>query len=246
MNSNLKTQPRTVAVMQPYIFPYLGYFQLIARSDAFIFYDDVSFIKGGWINSNKVLASSGGVQSFSVSLEGGQSSSRSISDTPLSTRREWQGKFIRSLRETYARAPHIEKVSALVNEVLTTPSSSIADLACLSIRAVCGYVGLTPHFERSSHFSPETLNQGRTERLITMTHRLEGRRYLNLDGGRALYEPTSFEASGIELRFLTPRLDTYMQGNRSSFIPSLSVIDTLMWNQPEMVYEMAQQGKVAP
>lgn len=246
MVSKLRKQPRTVAIMQPYIFPYIGYFQLIEKSDAFIFYDDVAFIKGGWIHSNKVLAPGGGIYSFSVSLDGGQSSSRSIANTPLSTKRDWQRKLTRTLRESYIRAPHVERVSALVDEVLTAPSESIADLACRSIRTICSYIGLTPHFEQSSHFSPETVNQGRTERLITMTHRLGGQRYLNLDGGRAFYNPTSFEASGIELRFLTPRLDTYLQGRRSNFAPSLSVIDILMWNQPEIVYEMAQKGRVAP
>ena len=43
------------AIMQPYIFPYLGYFQLVNCVDTFVFYDDVNFIKRGWINRNKIL-----------------------------------------------------------------------------------------------------------------------------------------------------------------------------------------------
>jgi len=44
-----------ISIMQPYIFPYLGYFHLIEASDRFIFYDDVNFIRKGWINKNKIL-----------------------------------------------------------------------------------------------------------------------------------------------------------------------------------------------
>lgn len=244
MAPNLQERLRTVAVMQPYIFPYLGYFQLIAKSDVFVFYDDVSFIKGGWIHSNRILAPDNGVQRFSVSLEGGQSSSRSIADTPLSPKRDWQRKFTRTLRETYARAPHVERICGLVDGVLAHSSDSIADLACLSVRMVCEYIGLNPRFERSSNFAPETSSLDRTNRLITLTHELQGECYINLEGGRTLYKSHPFNMASLELRFLSPHLPPYSQGIKKDFTPSLSVIDALMWNQPETVREMALQGKV--
>jgi hypothetical protein len=245
MAPNLQERLRTVAVMQPYIFPYLGYFQLIAKSDVFVFYDDVSFIKGGWIHSNRILAPNNGVQRFSVSLEGGQSSSRSIVDTPLSPKRDWQRKFTRTLRETYARAPHVERICGLVDGVLAHSSDSIADLACLSVRMVCEYIGLNPRFERSSNFAPETSSLDRTNRLITLTHRLQGECYVNLEGGRALYKPQPFKLAGLELRFLATEVPPYPQGLTNDFVPGLSVIDTLMWNQPEAVLRMASKGKIA-
>ncbi|WP_316016148.1 WbqC family protein [Roseobacter sp. HKCCA0434] len=246
MTPGSRTRPDTVAVMQPYLFPYLGYFQLIAASGSFVFYDDVAFIKGGWINRNRVLAPGGGLQVFSAALDGGQSSSRSIADTPLSARRDWQRKFARTLRESYARAPHVDAVCALVDRVLDAPGDSIADLACRSVRAVCDHVGLAPRFERSSQFAPETRALDRTGRLIELTRRLGGERYLNLEGGRALYGPGPFAEAGLELRFLAPRLEPYPQGRKADFVPGLSVLDALMWTPPETVRDMALGGEIAP
>ena len=61
-----------LAIMQPYLFPYLGYFQLIAAVDKFVFYDDVNFIKNGWINRNRLLIS-GKVNYITIPLSGASS-----------------------------------------------------------------------------------------------------------------------------------------------------------------------------
>ena len=46
---------KRLAIMQPYIFPYIGYFQLIADVDIFIVYDNIKYTKKGWINRNRML-----------------------------------------------------------------------------------------------------------------------------------------------------------------------------------------------
>ena len=58
-----------LAIMQPYFFPYIGYFQLINAVDKFVFYDDVNFIKGGWINRNRILVN-GEIKFFTVPITG--------------------------------------------------------------------------------------------------------------------------------------------------------------------------------
>ena len=44
-----------LAIMQPYFFPYIGYFQLIKSVDEFVIYDNIQYTKKGWINRNRIL-----------------------------------------------------------------------------------------------------------------------------------------------------------------------------------------------
>ena len=58
----------TAAIMQPYFFPYIGYFQLINSVDKFIVYDNIQFTKKGWINRNRILLN-GNDLLFSIPLK---------------------------------------------------------------------------------------------------------------------------------------------------------------------------------
>ena len=85
-----------LAIMQPYIFPYLGYFQLLNSVDHFVFYDDVNFIKGGWVNRNQLLINNQN-KFFTVPLK------KIISFTPINEVEihkklypNWRSKFYNS------------------------------------------------------------------------------------------------------------------------------------------------------
>ena len=58
-----------LGIMQPYYLPYIGYWQLLNAVDKYVIYDDVNFIKGGWINRNRIL-NNGVVQYFNVPMIG--------------------------------------------------------------------------------------------------------------------------------------------------------------------------------
>ena len=65
---NLLQGERKVAIMQPYLFPYIGYFQLITAVDMFVLYDNIKYTKKGWINRNRLLQN--GVDAmFSIPLK---------------------------------------------------------------------------------------------------------------------------------------------------------------------------------
>jgi hypothetical protein len=222
---------KTVGVMQPYFFPYLGYFQLVAASTIFVHLDDVAFIKGGWINRNRVLVQ-GNVHTISVPVRGA-SSHRIIRATPVAEEQNWRTPLLRLLEQAYARAPFRDQTLRLVERTICATYESIGALAEESIRAVCRHVGLSATWQRSSVDHPPRNLTG-TARILAICRALGANRYINAPGGRHLYAPEVFAREGIELRFLRPVLPRYPQASQE-YISGLSIIDVLMCNPPEQV-----------
>lgn len=222
----------SVAIMQPYFFPYLGYFQLAQAVDQFVFYDDVMFIKKGWINRNRILMQ-GDEFLFTIPLEK-QSQNKTIRQSTISWGNEFPDKFMNQLDSSYKKAPHYSKVRKLVERVLNKKFESLADLASCSVQETWSYLGL----EKKFHLSSELLvseDLGRAERLIEITKSLGESAYINAINGQELYKKDFFKKNGIDLSFLKPSLAPYFQGNTKEFISGLSIIDVLMWNDEEEV-----------
>ncbi len=143
----------SIALMQPYIFPYIGYFQLIHSVDRFIAYDDVTFIKQGWINRNRILAN-GAPLLFSVQLSGA-SSHTLIRDVSINIElfAAWRNKFLKTLEQYYCKAPRYEQVRSMVSEVLAGEPERISTLAIHSIKSVCAYLAISTEIvETASHY----------------------------------------------------------------------------------------------
>lgn len=224
-----------VAIMQPYFFPYLGYFQMVQAVDDFVFYDDVMFIKKGWINRNRILMQ-GNDFLFTVPLEK-QSQNKSIRESQVAWGPEFPGKFLSQLESAYKKSPHYEKVMPLIRQLLFQQTTSMADLAGKSIELVWQYLGQKKRFHYSSQM-PDNQADGRAERLIHLTKSLGATQYINALNGQTLYDKDFFAAHGVELQFIKPTLEPYTQGKSSDFIAGLSIIDVLMWNEPSVILTM--------
>jgi len=222
---------KTVVVMQPYFFPYLGYFQLVAASSEFVYLNDVAFIKGGWINRNRFLVQ-GREHLFTVPVAAA-SSHRSIANTTIGGPLGWSDRFLRLLDQSYARAPNRAATLNLVRQVVSFPHASIAALAEESVRAVCAYVGLRTEWRRSNEDALRSDLKG-AARVLNICQTLGADRYVNAPGGKELYDAEVFSRAGIDLRFLRPALPPYDQKG-PEFVPGLSIIDLLMFNPREQV-----------
>lgn len=225
-----------LAIMQPYLLPYLGYFQLVAQVDSFVFYDDVNFIKNGWINRNRLLAG-GEARYFTIPLQGASSFAR-IADVGVQPAAAWRRKMLNTVRQSYSRAPSFDAVFALLEDVLEPSCERIAELAKRSVAAVAGYLGLGTQFEwTSAVYGNEAL--GGAARVLDICRRAGAAHYYNLPGGRELYDADEFAAAGVTLHFIEPHLPPYAQG-RHEFVPGLSILDVLMWNEREAAARMVQ------
>ena len=222
-----------IAVMQPYIFPYLGYFQLINSADSFILYDDVNFIKQGWVNRNRILAN-GKENLFTIPLKNA-SSFTPINETELhpSLYAKWRIKFLRTLVQNYSKAPYFNKTYPVIENVFKE-DNNISVLATNSILAVLDYLDLKTKIHISSQDFKESKGLDRADRLIEISKKLNGSTYVNMIGGKDLYNREYFKKQNVELLFLKPRIKEYEQLGHN-FIPALSIIDVLMFNDKETI-----------
>lgn len=224
-----------IAIMQPYFFPYIGYFQLIKSVDKFIFYDDVNYIKGGWINRNNILINCQ-KNLFTIPLCGA-SSNRRINEIHVDTDNRKFKVFLKKIRNAYQKAPFFDAVYPMILGLFESYKGTIAQLAGESIIRTLGYLSLDRTIEYSSKSFEDSIHFQRDERLINIC-RIEGAsQYINPIGGKELYETKNFQEQGIKLSFLEPKIEPYLQFG-GEFISGLSIIDVLMFNSPQKIVEM--------
>jgi hypothetical protein len=227
-----------VGVMQPYFFPYIGYYQLVHAVDTFVFYDDVNFINRGWINRNRILIN--GQPSYITVALSGASQNKAICEIPVL---DDGRKILRSIEMAYRKAPYFQDAFDPIAQVLTGSVDNIGELAARSVTVVMDHLGIRRDFLRSSESFPETRGMERADRLIAITKACGGVHYVNAPGGETLYDKEEFRARGVELHFLQPVLPTYPQfGN--TFQPGLSIVDVLMFNPVETVRTMLQNANL--
>lgn len=222
--------------MQPYFFPYIGYFQLISAVDKHVVYDDGKYIKRGWINSNRILLD-GRSRTFSVPLVHA-SNHRMIKDTTIhsGSYEAFKVKFSAQMRQAYVKAPQFGPVNELVQQVLKSESESISRLALNSLKSVCRYLGIrTPFVDSSAVYEDNHLPA--QSRLLDICAKEGANVYINPPGGVEFYRKDVFAKNGIELLFLKPKELSYKQYD-NEFVPWLSIIDVLMFNPLEAVRAM--------
>lgn len=230
-----------LAIMQPYLFPYLGYFQLAASVDKFVFYDDVNFIKHGWINRNRLYLG-GAVRYFTIPLSGA-SPFLKIRQIGVQPGEIWKKKMLESVRHSYSKAPHFKAANELLRTALDSGESSIAAIARTSVRTVCAYAGLDTQFVASSAIYGNDQLSG-AQRVVDICKRENASDYVNPPGGRELYSEDMFSAAGVKLHFVQPCLREYKQF-AGEFQPGLSVLDALMFNDARAVRELIEAGRAA-
>lgn len=219
----------TVSVMQPYIFPWIGYFQLINQADCFVLYDDAHFIKKGYINRNAIL-SAGQAQRFTLAVPG-LSQNKRISELHF----DWNnGKFLKTITHCYQRAPFYKEILPLIEDVVLRKDKGIAACCQQAIQNILGYLGLSKKLLRSSEIEYDR-TENAENKIIGICKTLGCNTYVNSSGGRHLYSVQVFANQGIVLRFLRANNVVYGQQGTTEFVPNLSIIDVLMHCPPDSV-----------
>lgn len=215
-----------IAIMQPYFFPYLGYFQLIHAVDKFIYLDDVAFIKRGWIHRNRLFLNNK-IYLFSIPIKN-ISQHKLIKETQISELEflHWKKKFFSSLFSFYKKQPHFREGIEIIDSVINCPFHSIAELSINSIQATCDALGIKIPETCSSDID-KNYSSKKEQRIIEISNKYNCDIYVNPQGGTLLYSQDMFSPYGIRLEFIHPSLIPYPAKNRE-FVPGLSILDALM------------------
>ena len=211
--------------MQPYFFPYIGYFQLIHAVNQFIVYDNIQYTKKGWINRNRFLKK-GKDELFSIPLKK-NSAFLDIKDREVASHFKKE-KFLNQLREAYGRAPHFEPVFLLVEKIVLQNEINLFNYIYNSIRDICEYLAIDTEILVSSYLQIDHSLHGK-DKVVTLCKHVGADVYINSIGGQELYKKEEFSTYGIELKFLKTKTFEYKQFS-NEFVPWLSILDVMMFN----------------
>lgn len=220
-----------LAVMQPYLFPYMGYYQLVQAVDTFVFLDDVNYIKGGYINRNYTLSQTGEKIRFTLPIYN-QSQNRKINQHEYGYGEE---RILKTLRHCHGHSRFFSRFIPVIERTLRSSDRNVAHLSARSIINIAEELNLTRTYIFSSQIgNPEKLSAD--NRIIDLCNRLEATEYINAIGGVTLYDKKLFRSHGVKLNFISMRTDRIRYNNCD--LSQLSIIDVLMTCPEEVIIEM--------
>jgi len=228
-----------IGIMQPYFLPYIGYFQLINSVDKFVIYDDVQYIKRGWINKNKMLVNNNATN-FILSIKN-DSYDLNINERCFSDNLEVEiKKLLKGIERAYKKAPYFNQVIPLIIKIFNYDTNkNISNFIFNSLEIVSNYIGIETELIKSSKIEKYKELKGQTK-IIDIVKRVRGDTYINSIGGVKLYSKDIFKENDIKLKFIKSNNIEYKQFNEK-FIPNLSILDVLMFNSAEKVKEFLDE-----
>lgn len=212
-----------VGIMQPYFMPYIGYFQLMKAVDKYVVYDDVNYIKGGWVSRNNILVN-GEKNMFTITLKGA-SPNKLFNEIEIGDDFK---KLIKTLMINYSKALYFESTMSLIEKIISYPDKQLAQFIANSFCEILSYLNIETEILISSNLQKNCNLKGE-DKVIHICQILDATTYYNAIGGIYLYDKKYFLENGIDLKFVDTIINPYPQLS-NEFISHLSIIDVLMNN----------------
>lgn len=228
-----------ISVMQPYLFPYIGYFQLVMASDIFVLFDDVNYIKKSFINRNSILLNYSAYR-FTVPVLN-VSQNRKINEHVFSSEID---HFFKILQVAYGKAPFYKNILPILEKTLLSHEKRVSLVCYIAIKEIFEYLGINKKIVFSSDIKYDR-NANAEDKIISIIQFFNEKDYVNAIGGKSLYDYGYFKQKNINLNFIMMNEIKYKQGKADiDFLPNLSILDALMWCEPSVVKELLQKYSI--
>lgn len=221
------------AIMQPYFFPYIGYFQLINAVDTFVIYDNIQYTKKGWINRNRFLQN-GKDCLFSIPLKK-NSDFLDVKDRIISADFN-KIKLLNQFKNAYQKAPHFNGTFPFFEKIIMNEEDNLFNYIFYSIQEICKYLEINTNLVVSSTVDIDH-SLTAEHKVIAICNKLDTSTYINAIGGQELYDKNDFKNNGIDLKFIKTNPIAYKQFD-NDFVHSLSIIDIMMFNSKDEIKNM--------
>lgn len=214
-----------IGIMQPYFMPYIGYWQRINAVDKHVIYDDVNYIKNGWMNHNRILLN-GKEFLFNAPLVGA-SPNKLINEVGVNNNAKLQSKMIKTLEQAYKKCPFYSEVMECLIKIICNEETNFAKYLEFQIKEICAYMGIETELIISSELSKNNNLRGQ-DKVIEICKTLHADVYYNASTGEHLYDKKTFLENGIELVFIRDKSSISYKQRADGFVPALSIIDVMM------------------
>ncbi len=228
-----------LVVEQPNYIPWMGYFDLLDRSDIWVWYDDVQYTRRDWRNRNRV-ARAGEAIWLTIPVSGQDHRDKAIGDVEIDHGQRWVRKHLGTLRHFYGSSPFFRPVFDLVRRHLEAAPRLLADLTIALNEDLCEFLGIETEFHRSSELVGSKASGQR--RILAICRQFRPSVYLSGPAARGYLVPREFEMDGIELRYISYRYPGYPR-NDWPRRTDLSILDVLFWNGPDATLALIRRGR---
>lgn len=228
-----------IALMQPYFFPYLGYFQLINSVDEFVIFDNAQYVRRSWMNRNRILNGHKESVFIIVPVCKAQRETK-IKDIIINNEIEWQERILNQCLH-YKNAPNYSDVRNLLEECFSQSQTNLSDFNTKLIKTICSLLGIRTTITVLSKNFPqiETAHES-DEWGVQVSIASRATTYINAIGGKEFYNQQKYLANGVDIKFIHSTLTPYQQLGKN-FVPGLSIIDLLMFIDRQRIVEMLDQ-----
>jgi hypothetical protein len=230
----------TLGVLQPGYLPWLGFFDLMRRTDVFVIYDDVQFDKHGWRNRNQIKTAHG-PQWLTVPVFHSGFERQAILDVAVDNLLPWARKHLRSIEQAYARAPYVDVYVPVLSEVLSERWERLIDLDLALIDVLREWLDLPANTVRCSQLG---IPGRRNDRLLELCRHFDATKYLTGNAARAYLDVARFEHEGVEVEWQSYIHPIYRQLH-GEFVLNMSTLDLILNCGPEsgaiLAHEMRRE-----
>jgi len=233
----------SVALMQPYFFPYVGYYSLIEKADIFVICDEVQYIRQGWMNRNRILDCNKAFSYINMPVKKAPQKTV-IKDIRIDHAAPWKMKMRQDLMRYSNYGHYYKDAMEVIEACLAYETDSLTDFHTHSIKQVMAYTGIEGRIEILSKMQlklPEI--QAPDEWGLYVTLALGGKTYYNPPGGMNFYNPQKYAAHGVDILFVINKLAPYKQG-LEHFVAGMSMIDAMMFLSPRELIEQVMNYEV--
>ncbi len=240
---------KTISIMQPYFFPYIGYFQLIYNADIFLIYGNVTFRKSSYITRNTLMQSMTKKQYLIQCPVLNSSSNQLIKNMKIDETSGWREYLVKKLQHDYIKKPFYEETIVLISKLLKYKDGNLINFHTYCIKEISKHLGIITEIilddERfiniennlsTIEFKSSILNY-KIKRIIDICKYMKCNQYVNSEGGMMLYDVDLFKKNDIDLIFLKSKSSNYSPDNLVHN-QNLSIIDLLMNMGKDEIFKM--------
>lgn len=234
------------AIMQPYFFPYLGYFQMAEKVDTWVIFDDTQYIKKGWISRNRILNNNPGKEFSFINLPLEKPNGKFIKDIQINNEVNFVDETLAKLHFYKKISRHYEVEIKFVEKLLSIPKICLNDFLLELHTHLFGYFDISAEILLQSKdilSVNRNCNLGPGQWALEIALSIGADTYVNPAGGAELFCKNEFSSAGLGLKFFEPTLDPYYQ-SRPDFVQSLSVLDPLLLHGREFLLSEVKKGAI--
>lgn len=218
--------------------PYIGYWQLLSAVDTYVVYDNIEYTKKGWFNRNRILEIDHD-KLFTIPLKK-DSDFLPINQRSLSTDSTADiARTLRIIQQNYKKAPYFAAAYPVIEQCFLFSDKNLFEYIFNSIKAICTYLTIKTNIVFASKAAIDHSLKAE-KKVLAICKTLQADTYINAIGGKELYDKAEFKSSGIDLRFIKSKPVEYQQFGKP-FVPWLSIIDVMMFNDQATITRMLDQ-----